>query len=85
MLIEGDQMKFEEALKKLERLVEELRGGNISLDKAIKRYQEGMLLSKQCLDLLSKAEKKVQICLKDKNGKIEIKPFKDKDYAGEDQ
>lgn len=78
-------MTFEETLKKLERLVEELKTGDISLDKAIKKYQEGMLLSKQCLDLLDKAEKKVQICLKGKDGKVKIKPFKDKDYAGEDK
>jgi exodeoxyribonuclease VII small subunit len=72
-------MKFEEALKKLERIVEELEAGDISLDKAIKIYQEGMLLSKQCLDLLDKAEKKVQICLKDKDGNIKIRPFKERE------
>lgn len=77
-------MKFEETLKKLEVIVGELEGGSISLDKAIKKYQEGMVLAKQCLESLNKAEKKVQICLKDKDGKIRIKDFKDKDYAGED-
>lgn len=77
-------MKFEEALKKLEGIVSELEVGSISLDKAIKKYQEGMLLSKQCLDLLDGAEKKIQICLKDKDGKVKIKPFKEKDDAGED-
>ena len=77
-------MKFEETMKKLELIVDDLEGGNISLDKAIKKYQEGMLLSKQCLDSLNKAERKVQVCLKDKDGKIKIKDFKDKDYAGKD-
>jgi len=75
-------MKFEDTLKKLESIVDDLEDGNISLDKAIKKYQEGMSLSKQCLDLLNKAEKKVQICLKDKDGKVKLKNFKDKDYAG---
>ena len=70
-------MNFEETLKKLERIVDELEGENISLDKAIKKYQEGMLLSRHCLDLLNKAEKKVQICLKDKDGKIKIANFKE--------
>ena len=77
-------MKFEESLKKLEKIVEELENGDITLDKAIEKYQDGMNISKQCLDLLNKAEKKVQICLKDKDGKIKIKQFKDKDNAGED-
>lgn len=69
-------MKFEEALQKLEHIVEELEAGNISLDKAIKIYQSGMHISKQCLELLDKAEKKIQICSKDKDGNIKIKPFK---------
>ncbi|MDD5004915.1 MAG: exodeoxyribonuclease VII small subunit [Candidatus Omnitrophica bacterium] len=78
-------MKLEETLHKLERIVQELEAGNISLDKAIKIYQEGMLLSRQCLDLLDKAEKKIQICSKDKSGNVKIKPFKEKDYAGENK
>jgi exodeoxyribonuclease VII small subunit len=77
-------MKFEETLEKLELIVGELESGNISLDKAIAKYQEGMLLSKQCLDSLNKAEKKVKVCLKDKEGKIKIKDFSEDDYAGKD-
>ncbi|MFC1708431.1 exodeoxyribonuclease VII small subunit [Candidatus Omnitrophota bacterium] len=72
-------MKFEETLKKLERIVGELEGGDISLDKAIKKYQEGMSFSKECLDSLNKAEKKVKVCLKDKTGKIKIQDFKEDD------
>jgi len=77
-------MNFEETLDKLEGIVEELEAGNISLDKAIKIYQQGMLISKQCLDLLDKAEKKIQICSKDKDGNIKIKSFKEKDGSRED-
>jgi exodeoxyribonuclease VII small subunit len=75
-------MNFEEALNKLERIVGELEAGNISLDKAIKIYQEGMLISKQCLELLDKAEKKIKICAKDKDGNIKIKTFKEKEDVG---
>ena len=77
-------MKFEDSLKRLEGIVEDLENGDITLDKAIKKYQEGMMISKQCLDLLNKAEKKVQICLKDKDGRVKMKQFKDKEDAGED-
>jgi len=73
-------MKFEDALKKLETIVNELESGDISLDKAIERYQEGMLVSKKCLELLDKAEKKVEICLKAKDGSVKIKSFKEKDH-----
>jgi len=77
-------MKFEQTLKKLSEIVDGLESGTISLDKAIKQYQEGMLLAKQCVELLDKAEKKIQICAKDKSGKIKIKPFKLNNDAGED-
>jgi exodeoxyribonuclease VII small subunit len=70
-------IKFEEALNKLERIVQELEGGNLSLDKAIKIYQQGLTISKQCLELLDKAEKKIEVCSKDKDGNIKIKPFKE--------
>lgn len=69
-------MKFEETLKKLSTIVEGLESGTVSLEKAIKQYHEGMLYAKQCLELLKKAEKKIQICVKDKSGSITIKPFK---------
>ena len=77
-------MNFEEALKKLSAIVEGLESGTVSLDKAIKQYHEGMLYAKQCLELLEKAEKKIQLCVKDKSGTIKYKPFKHANDAGKD-
>ena len=42
------EMKFEDALKKLEKIVAELEGGELSLDEALKKYQEGIELSRAC-------------------------------------
>ena len=77
-------MNFEEALKKLSAIVEGLESGTVSLDKAIKQYHEGMLYAKQCLELLEKAEKKIQLCAKDKSGTVKYKPFKHTNDAGKD-
>ena len=72
-------MKFEEALKKLENIVLVLEEGNIPLDKAIKKYQDGLELSKKCLEILNSSEKKINICLKDKKGKRTLKSFNTED------
>jgi len=47
---------FEQALNELESLVKDLESGDIELDVAVKKYNEGMKLSKHCHDLLKDAE-----------------------------
>lgn len=51
-----EKKSFEEALTELELLVKELENGEIELDDAVKKYNEGMKLSKYCHDLLKNAE-----------------------------
>jgi exodeoxyribonuclease VII small subunit len=50
---------FEQALKRLEEIVDTLEAGNISLEESIKIYQEGIALSKLCAGMLEEAEGKV--------------------------
>lgn len=69
------EMKFEEALKKLEKIVEDLEGGNLSLDDALAKYEEGIKLSKLCAKKLEVAKKKVEILLKSEDGTVDLKPF----------
>lgn len=69
------EMKFEEALKKLEKIVEDLEDGNLSLDDALGKYEEGIKLSKLCAKKLEVAKKKVEILLKSEDGTVELKPF----------
>ena len=71
------EMKFEEALKKLERIVEDLEKGDLSLDEALKKYQEGIELSRQCSQRLDSAKKKIDILTKNKKGEFELKPLDD--------
>jgi len=72
------EMKFEEALKKLEKIVDELEDGNIPLDDALGKYEEGIRLSKMCAKKLEAAKKKVEILLKSEDGSVELKPFDEK-------
>ncbi|MDD5496060.1 MAG: exodeoxyribonuclease VII small subunit [Candidatus Omnitrophica bacterium] len=72
------EIKFEDALKKLERIVDDLEGGGLSLDEALEKYEEGIKLSKLCAKRLELAKKKVEILLKSEDGSVELKPFDEK-------
>jgi exodeoxyribonuclease VII small subunit len=66
---------FEEALKQLEAIVEELETGDLPLEKAIKRFEQGVKLSKFCSEKLDETEKKITILLKNQEGNALEKPF----------
>ena len=68
------EIKFEEALKKLEKIVEELEQGDLSLDEALKKYQDGIELSRLCSARLENAKKKIDILAKNKKGEFELRP-----------
>ncbi len=72
------EIKFEEALKKLEKIVADLEDGSLSLDDSLEKYEEGIRLSKMCAKKLEVAKKKVEILLKSENGSVELKPFDEK-------
>ena len=72
------EMKFEEALKRLEKIVEELENGSLSLDDSLEKYEEGIKLSKACSKKLEVARKKVEILLRSEDGSVELKAFDEK-------
>jgi exodeoxyribonuclease VII small subunit len=51
---------FEKSLKRLEKLVQELEEGNLCLDEALKKYQEGIELSRSCSKMLKDAKAKIE-------------------------
>ena len=71
----ASEMKFEEALKRLEKIVQELEDGDLPLDEACEKYEEGIRLSKACAKKLEQAKKRVEILLKNEDGSIELKEF----------
>jgi exodeoxyribonuclease VII small subunit len=70
-------VKFEEAMEKLEKITEELEQGNLSLDAALERFEEGMKLIGFCEKRLDEVEKKIQVLIK------EGEKFRLKDWAKE--
>jgi exodeoxyribonuclease VII small subunit len=50
---------FEKALKKLENIVTKMEGGELTLEEALKSFEEGITLSRQCQDALKHAEQRV--------------------------
>ena len=66
---------FEQAMKKLEQIVQELETGDQPLEKALNRFEEGVKLSKFCSKQLDETEKKVTVLLQDQKGDIFEAPF----------
>ena len=66
--------KFEECLQRLEKIVQQLEQGEVSLEKSLTLFEEGMQLSSDCRKELEQAEGKVEMLLK-KNGKLQAEPF----------
>jgi exodeoxyribonuclease VII small subunit len=62
--------QFEDAMKRLEAIVDFLEGEEISLDDALKRYEEGIKLARFCSKKLQEAEKKIEVLSRDESGKI---------------
>ena len=69
------EIRFEDALKRLEEIVDTLEKGDLSLEKSLKIFEEGVKLSRVCNKMLDKAEKKVEILMQNKNGELEAMPF----------
>jgi len=59
------EMKFEDALEKLNKIVQALESGDLDLDQAIKKFEEGNKLRQFCEKKLKETERKIEVILKD--------------------
>jgi exodeoxyribonuclease VII small subunit len=75
---------FEDSLSQLESIVESLESGDLSLEKAIKTFEEGVRLSRFCFEKLDETEKKINLLLKDQDGTLREKTFCESDELSED-
>ena len=66
---------FEESLKKLETIVEQLEKGDLALEDSLKLFEEGVGLSAACKQELDAAEGKVQMLVKQRDGSVKPEPF----------
>ena len=69
-------LKFEDAMARLEEIVNGLEKGDLSLDKSLKMFEEGIRLSKSCLKMLDEAQQKVEVLVRDKEGKKKVRAFR---------
>ena len=66
---------FEEALKRLEEVLESLEHGELNLEESVKAFEEGVGLVRFCHDKLDEVERRVELLLKDEAGRFVTKPF----------
>jgi exodeoxyribonuclease VII small subunit len=72
------QPTFEQALAQLEEIVHELEEGQIGLNEALARYEQGVKLLRQCYELLQRAERKIELLSGlDAEGNPVTEPFRD--------
>ncbi len=82
-------LSFEQALRELERIVEELERNEVSLEDCIKQYESGIRLYKFCMEKLNQLEGKIEILIKELDGSFSKREFKllgeiEEDDIGED-
>ncbi len=79
----AEEIKFEKAMERLTKLVEELESGDVALEEAIKKYEEGVKLAKTCQNQLRRAEQKIEVLTKSLEGDFATRAFNE-DEAGSD-
>ena len=58
-----EELSFEQAMTNLEKIADELEKDDLDLDTSVKKFEEGMELSKKCNEILQKAEKKITVLI----------------------
>ena len=67
--------RFDEALGKLQAIVERLEGGKLSLEESLAAFEEGVRLAKTGQAILDAAEKRVEVLTRGPQGNLETRPF----------
>lgn len=74
---------FEQSMKQLEQIVVELESGDLPLEQAIRKFEEGMELSKFCSQKLEETERRITLLVRDGTGQTVEKPFPSEDGGKE--
>ena len=70
-----ENKSFEKMIEDLEQIAKDLEGGDLTLDDSVKKFEQGMQISKQCSKILEDAEKKISILVKNSDGEITEENF----------
>jgi exodeoxyribonuclease VII small subunit len=68
---------FEASLESLEEIVQQLEGGDLPLEKSLELFEQGIKLSRQCQERLSQAERRIEVLLRDNQGRPVVSAFED--------
>ena len=68
-----EELNFEDAVTELEKIAEELEKDDLDLETSVKKFEQGMELSKKCNEILEKAEKKITILIDGEEKDFDIK------------
>jgi exodeoxyribonuclease VII small subunit len=66
---------FETSLEELERIVRELEQGELTLEKSLELFEQGVKLSRECQERLNQAERRIEILMRDNQGRAVVRPF----------
>ena len=76
---------FEASLEALERIVQQLEGGDLPLEKSLELFEQGIRLSRECQERLTQAERRIEVLLRDNQGRPVTAPYNEaKAATGDD-
>ena len=75
---------FETSLEELERIVRELEQGELTLEKSLELFEQGVKLSRECQERLTQAERRIEILMRDNQGRAAVRPFDPESELGAD-
>jgi exodeoxyribonuclease VII small subunit len=79
-----EKLSFEQALEKLETIVEEIEAGEVSLEESIEKYARGIELLKHCRGVLGRAERKIQLLTENAAGELGVEGELDEDEQADE-
>ena len=68
-------IKFEDAVQRLEQIVDQLEAGDLPLEQSLKVFEEGVALARRCARYLEEAEKRIELLTRDESGTLKTEPF----------
>lgn len=73
------KLSFEKALEQLEQIVQEMEASELTLENALKKFEEGVKLSQFCSQKLDETEKKITLLMQQSDGNVKETPFQPND------
>ena len=75
---------FESSLEELERIVRDLEQGELPLEKSLEMFEQGVKLSRECQERLNQAERRIEVLMRDTQGRSTVRPFDPENEASDD-